>query len=295
MEAEKSLPPRDALKTYRYLRVGMILAVIALVASVMIERSHVDCWQTSISAYYYTPVRAVFVGGLLAIGFSLIVIKGRGNEDIFLNAAGMLAPVVAVAPTTDVGACWSIRPIPLPLVDGELAPWVRTNIDNNFNSLLITGVVALVVAVTLALLISAGLIGDRRELERGTTLSLGATAGALVLGWWAINNWSAFHSRAHGFAAVAMFVFLFAAVVTKAWQHRNTSPAGYLWSYATVAVLMAAGAAVIAGGRIGDEHTVLILEAYEIAMFVGYWVIQTVEHWDEKAQAGGEEVRLHGL
>lgn len=34
-----------------------------------------DCWQRSISAYYYTPVRPIFVGGLMLIGFSLIVIE----------------------------------------------------------------------------------------------------------------------------------------------------------------------------------------------------------------------------
>lgn len=45
------LRSRDAIKTYRYLRIGMIGAVFLLAASIGIERSKVDCWQTSISAY----------------------------------------------------------------------------------------------------------------------------------------------------------------------------------------------------------------------------------------------------
>lgn len=51
----------------------MVGAVLLLAASIAIERSKVDCWQTSISAYYYTPARAIFVGGLMVIGFALIV------------------------------------------------------------------------------------------------------------------------------------------------------------------------------------------------------------------------------
>jgi hypothetical protein len=146
MEAGPAEPLRsqDAIKTYRYLRIGMIGAVVLLAASIAIERSKVDCWQTSISAYYYTPVRAIFVGSMIAVGLSLIVYKGRAWEDVCLNFAGMLAPVVAVVPTTDVGRCWSVAPSPLPVkADGSLADWVVTNIDNNIYALLIAGALAL--------------------------------------------------------------------------------------------------------------------------------------------------------
>ncbi|MBA3654232.1 MAG: hypothetical protein H0W70_08560 [Actinobacteria bacterium] len=52
--------------------------MLLLAVSILLEHHNVvgGCWQTSISAYYYTPVRAVFVGALMAIGLSLIVIKG---------------------------------------------------------------------------------------------------------------------------------------------------------------------------------------------------------------------------
>src|SRR5688572_22472438 len=106
-----------ARKTYRYVRIGMVGAVVLLAGSVLLEQREVTngCWQTSISAYYYTPVRAVFVGVLMAIGLMLIVIKGNNElEDGCLNVAGMLAPVVALVPTSDHGRCWSIPPSPLP-------------------------------------------------------------------------------------------------------------------------------------------------------------------------------------
>ncbi len=139
-------------KTYRYLRIGIIAAVFLLAASVVLERTKVApaCWQTSISAYYYTPARAVFVGALMAIGMSLVVIKGSTPwEDVFLNVAGMLAPVVALVPIGNPGECWSIEPEPLPTVKNsttgklELAPWVERNIENNIEALLWAGVAAL--------------------------------------------------------------------------------------------------------------------------------------------------------
>ena len=66
----------EARKTYRYLRIGMVGMVVFLATSLVIEAAKADCLQTSISAYYYTPVRSVFVGGMIAIGLCLIVIKG---------------------------------------------------------------------------------------------------------------------------------------------------------------------------------------------------------------------------
>src|SRR5262249_55555658 len=95
------------VSTYRYLRLSIVVMVLALFVSVLIERFHVGCWQGSISAYYYTPAHAIFVGALVAIGVSLIAIKGSTDlEDVLLNVAGLLAPIVAFVPTTPPsGSC----------------------------------------------------------------------------------------------------------------------------------------------------------------------------------------------
>ena len=278
----RKLKATDASKTYRYLRIGMLLAVVLLGASIAIERAKVDCWQTSISAYYYTPVRAIFVGGMIAVGFSLIVIKGRTQwEDIALNVAGMLAPVVAVAPTTDVGACWSVQPSPLPVMNGSPAHWVVTNVDNNFEALLITGALGLGIAAVLAIVLNRGPRAAVARVRTGTVLSLAVTTLALVVGWWLLKSWDAFYTRAHGLAAVLMFVFLIGAVVSKALEHREESTT-YFPIYSAVGLLMAIGGIVIAWLRIGNDHTVLILEAYEIVLFAVFWLVQTVENWDEQ-------------
>ena len=67
------------------------------------------CFQTSISAYYYTPVHGVFIGALVAVGTCLICLRGNTDaEDILLNLAGMFAPVVALVPTPGTGSCGSV-------------------------------------------------------------------------------------------------------------------------------------------------------------------------------------------
>lgn len=281
-------------KTYRYLRIGIVAAVVLLGASVLLERSKVDagCWQTSISAYYYTPARAVFVGALMAIGLSLIVIKGNtGLEDGFLNAAGMLAPIVALVPIGNPGTCWSIEPSPLPTVRNsanelELAPWVERNIENNIEALLWAGAAALLTAAVIAVIAFA--VGARRGQSpalvdawkgpnRGTFFSLLAVAGFLVVGTVLFATWDRFEENAHGLAAYAMFGFLTAAAVVNALECRKFGLRWYVRLYGLIAVLMAAAALLI---FVPDwDHKTLALEIVEIGLFAGFWIVQTRELW----------------
>jgi hypothetical protein len=278
----------DASMTYLFLRIGMIGAVVVLTASIAIEwtKAPGGCVQTSISAYYYTPVRAIFVGSMFAVGLALLVYRGRLPwEDFFLNVAGMLAPVVAVAPTTDVGRCWSVSPGPPPIEsDGSLAGWVVTNIDNNVAALLIAGGVGLAVSLGLAVLAARGARKPVRGSIRGsvdtaTRLSLAATAVILLTGWWLSANWSDFDTKAHGYAAVLMFVFLIAAMIARAWPQGE--PPRFTQRYMIPAALMIVGGAVIVLTRVFGDHTVFALEAWEIFWFAWYWIAQTWENWDE--------------
>jgi hypothetical protein len=268
-----------ARTTYQYLRVAMVGVVVLLAASVLFERAEVDCWQTSISAYYYTPVRAIFVGGLMAIGLSLIVIKGDWAwEDSFLNFAGMFAPLVAVVPTSTAGTCWSIEPDPLPIEDGSLAPWVIANIDNNMKALIVVGIGGLVVATVLGLL-TGQLQAALREGKWGTRVGL-IGAAVIVLGTWlAFAAWDDFYTKAHSAAAIAMFVFLALVVMINAWKHWEDKGV-YFWIYAIIAALMVIVAGVIFAVKSEWDHAVLVLEAAEIALFAVFWLVQTVEHWD---------------
>ncbi|HEX2295718.1 MAG TPA: hypothetical protein VHN37_10460 [Actinomycetota bacterium] len=285
-EGPERLTRDDAIKTYRYLRIGMVGAVFFLAAAVAIEHDKVGCWQTSISAYYYTPARAIFVGALIAIGLALIVIKGRTSfEDVCLNIAGMLAPVVAIVPITGVGKCWSIPPNPLPIQNGKLADWVIANVENNFDALLLAGAFGLAIAAVVALFVNRGVRGTIQTVDTGTLVSLAFTAAALAFGWWLIETWSGFYKQVHGLAALFMFVFLTGAVIAKALSNRDGESRTYFVLYAVLAFLMPVGGIAITVLGIGGDHETFVVEAYEIVLFAVFWLIQTWENWDEGSPA----------
>ena len=64
--------------TYRYLRLAIILLTALLLLSVALQIGADDGEVlASVSAYYYTPARDVFVASLCAIGTCLIIHRGR--------------------------------------------------------------------------------------------------------------------------------------------------------------------------------------------------------------------------
>lgn len=295
MTQPAEVDPEHALKTYRYLRIGMAGAVALIGISVAWEAVRAFfaegwCMQTSLSAYYYTPVRAIFVGALMAIGLALIVIKDRPVEDTALNVAGMLAPVVALVPTTKIGGCWSIEPDPDPLVKGELAQWVVRNIENNFAALAVAGVIGLVVAIALA-------VRDKRarrtteQTDRNMRISARISGAILLIFVVLMIRWEYFKIFAHHLAAGSMFVALNVAVIATArWENSERKLFGWRYRhwYRALAWLMSVGGLVVWGlAALTTAHHVLVIEAWEIVMFAAFWLVQTVDNWHEQLGSSG--------
>ena len=97
-----------ATDTYLYLRRGMGVIGLAfpfvlwLGGAVLFDRA----LQTSMSAYYHTPLRDVFVGVLCTIGVFLFLYKGQTpREDLALNIAGVAAVGIALFPMSPAGDC----------------------------------------------------------------------------------------------------------------------------------------------------------------------------------------------
>jgi hypothetical protein len=269
--------PDFTVKTYRYLRLGMVVLVVMLAAAIGIERTQVDpgCWQSSISGYWFTPVRAVFAGTLLAIGVCLVVIKGNTErEDVFLNVAGMLAPVVAFVPTSVYDQCWSAAP--------PANRDISADIGNNMGALFVAGVVALLLvgSAVVARAFDGGL--DSRHLA-GVALSAALLAAGY--GWFRVGR-SSFEQAAHYAAAIPMFVCIVAVVATNAWSFGRRRPASrraYVNRYLAIAVLMV-GSTVVLGTvmLLTDwQHGLLWIEGALIAGFAVFWLIQTQELWHE--------------
>ena len=80
--------------------IGMLLPFVLIVGNVVMSASRPD----SMSGYYYTPMRNVFVGALCALGVFLIAYDGYDNVDRWItNIAGLGAIGVAFCPTKPSG------------------------------------------------------------------------------------------------------------------------------------------------------------------------------------------------
>jgi hypothetical protein len=311
-----------ALRTYLALRLAMVAVIAALFGSLIKEMSRVDpvCVQGSISAYYYTPVRAVFVGTLLIMAVCLIALWGKGwVEDGALNLAGMLAPIVAFVPTKPNTLCSLILPDGTDLRElAETNPdkaaaakkdLIESSHDAIFNNIYTYLAVLAAVLVVLAV---AGWVGTHKgwpRLARGSRLGywlpLGAAAvlwGLVVIAFLPANrDW--FYTHMHTPSAFILFVFIIVAVLWNAKDKRDVrdgkkpddvvrgrfdpKPNAWFRIYLGLGLVMAlGGVAIVVAGKIltdGDfsNHKTFILEAFEIGFLALFWLAQT---WDRRKE-----------
>ena len=277
---------RDVVYTYRYLRGAMIALLLMLLLSVGYqwwwETDH-SCWLGSISAYYYTPARTVFVGSLCALGASLVVYKGHSSEeDVLLNFSGFMAFVVAMVPTVPDFSC---GPNAYTQTPAEIAAAVR----NNIWSLVVVAVIA---AVIVAALRRGAVLRDAatRPTVRSVLVTL-ACAGVLLveLALFLVLR-ERFIALSHGIAAATMVAGVIAVMVLSALRteerHRavgDDTGRGYRRIYLAIAVALtlALAATVVAAVTVtGFAHLVLVSEVIVIVLFATYWGVQTKELWD---------------
>jgi hypothetical protein len=261
------------LDTYRYLRGGMAVMIVMLGASVLGERLTATCWQGSISAYYYTSVHAIFIAALCAIGAQLIVYKGSSDtEDTLLNLAGILAFVVALAPTQ----------LPERLC-GEAPPAISSGlaITNNIWAVIIALAAAQVVSWWLYR--RAGAVIHRSLLGEITVWALRLVIAVGLVGFILFRD--LFYDHAHNVSAVVMFVAIIITVVITAFlvgRQRSPHQGAYQRAYQIVAALMGLTLLLVIVVHLawGWNHWVIALESGLILEFAAYWVIQTIELWE---------------
>lgn len=263
------------LETYRYIRVALPALAMTLFLSVVIESIGAGgCWQSSISAYYYTPARGVFASALVAMGVCLYVLKGSTAwEDCFLDAAGILAAFVAFIPTKFDGVCGQT----------DISPDERDHlVANNVLAALIVGAMALIVALGVA-------IYRRRYSGKDFNWVRFAMSVALFLALgtgYADRNWLLAHG--HGVCASAMFLFIIAVVVNNHRQLATGTPVWISRTYKalagamslllviTVALRLFHKAALSAIGNV-PHHTTLVTEALLITIFAAFWVVESID------------------
>lgn len=276
---------RDVVNTYRYLRGTMIALLLLLLISVGYqwwwETGH-SCWLGSISAYYFTPVRTVFVGSLCALGAVLIAYKGHSpEEDVLLNFSGFMAFVVAMVPTVPDGLCG-------PNAYSQSATEIAMAVRNNIWSLILVAVLAAVVVVVLRRT-SAGrrAPGAGRPAMRTivvTVICAGILLGELTL-FLVLRD--RFIALSHGIAAGTMVAGVIAVMVLNALRaderHGGGEGAKYRRTYILLAValgVLLVLTVVVALTLTGFDHLILIAEVIIILLFGVYWLVQTVELWN---------------
>ena len=275
--------------TYRYVRLAIVTVIVALVVSLGLERAHATCWNGSISAYYYTPVHSVFVTTLAVIGVALFAIRGGTVlEEVLLNMAALLAPVVAFKPTG-----WSTSDCPSNLTStskGQVNTLLSSNLffakfsSNNLWTLMIAGVFGVVLASTITWLRHRRTVTTGADVVRINWVELGVPAlgavGVAIAGFvWHGISVSTFNTHAHAYAAILMFILVgFVMVSTAGRQSSGLYKAVYV---ACPSLMVLGGAAVFAIGLATTwRHEVLILEIVQLSMFLVFWLAQTIQLWD---------------
>jgi hypothetical protein len=271
-------------RTYRYVRLSLIGAVLLLGAS-FAAVAVTDGAPTSLSAAFYTPARDVFVGAIFAVSLALLALSGRSLEQALLDYAAILAPLIALVPTPlavgDVPGLARACPDTAPCVPAEYLPGVAVGVA----SLVLIGMLGLVAAVVLALV--------QHTLTRGFVAAVSGAAALIAgMGAWALIDPPGFVRGAHLVAAVTFFGLIAAVASLAAFgPSRARSRGGIRALYALVAVGIVATVAglllviVLTLGGVdvtgaAGSPLILIGEILVLALFVVFWIAQTIELWN---------------
>lgn len=272
---------QQTIVTYRYVRVSIIAVVMLLFAALLVQIA-ADDWRIgpSISAYFYSPVRSVFVGSLVAAAFLLVAVRGRaGVEDALLNLAGMLLPVVAFIPTPIEAGCPG---------GGDCVPeQYVAGVEVSMSALLLLGVPGL--AFALWTLVA------RDPAERSAPSGyLGAVGIWAVFAVWfgPTADWgprASLLDLGHYVAAVGVFaIMVLVAVINARRTERHAQVGEQAVPYTALYIgIAAAMAAVLLGGVLAwwlgapaDGSTLFWIEAALLGLFSLFWAIQTAEFWN---------------
>jgi hypothetical protein len=266
--------------TYLTLRSAMVLLVTLLFASVVIQAlaDASGCFQHSISAYYFSGARAVFVGTLCAVGVCLIVYRGNTNtENVLLDYSGFMAFVVAFVPVEIDNTCTATN---VPTVD-ELAAAVR----NNVWSLLGVGLVAVVLGIFAARRYAkdSSVRRDKLAVMWAFVTLVVLVAGAVFFVFWP----GEFQRVGHGVSATALFAGIIAVTVVNAAGLFRSKGVWNMYTIVAIAMALSVGACVVARQQ-GFGHWLLLLEGLLIGEFAVFWYLQTRELRGKVTRAEGE-------
>jgi hypothetical protein len=266
------------LVIYRDLRVGMVVLMVMLAAGVIIEKRSATCWQSAISAYYYTSAHSIVIAALLALGTLFIVYKGSTDtEDALLTLAGVCTLIAAMVPQG--------RPSPL---------CGQADLPKEFEPAMLPNVYAVVIALSLgwaAIQVQHWFAGTRQTRSPVGILSLCVFWLIMALGLIALLFFpDKFLEYAHGAAGTLLLSAFIATAFCTAYVVGREDPStphrrGYQLWYWGIAFLMLGTLIFVVFLHLRHpswlgEVWLLVIEAALILEFALYWLVQTAELWD---------------
>jgi hypothetical protein len=279
---------RDVVQTYRYLRGAMVGLLLALLVSVVLQwwlGTDRSCWLGSISAYYFTAARTVFVGTLCALGIALLAYEGHSpEENVLLDFSGFMALLVAAVPTVPDTRCG-------PNAFDESTDEIAAGIGIGVPTLVVVALVALlVIAVIRVRSMRDGTLA--RPAPRVVVLAV-VCAGIVVIELVLVAVLRGPHvAVAHAIAASTMVAGAIAVMVCSAVRvderhgasaSEQATAAAYRRTYLTLAIVLGVLLALTVALHLtvsGFGLTVLVAEVVILVLFGAYWVVQTVELWN---------------
>jgi hypothetical protein len=263
-------------RTYRYLRIGLAGTVVAIFVAIL-QAAATYGWLTSISDYFYTPARDVFVGALIAVSLALFALSGRGAERALLDAAALFAPLIALVPTTVVAG--TVPGVGVTCSGRCFPPEYEPDAANGVVVYLVLGVLMLMVALLL------GALGQVSLAAVWPSLVIAAAVLAVTGLTWAFAR-DAFVQNAHFFATTAFFALFAAVAVRNAFPRQGPPPtplfrALYTAVAAGLVLVLVAYVVLLPQANDSGIPIVLIVEAIALALFFAFWVVQGIEKWSD--------------
>lgn len=285
-------------KTHRYLRLSLVLVVLALLVGVAVQ-SVVVTWQplqlgwhplASISHAFYTPMRDVFTGCLFAVAVALLALSGRSRATTLLDICAVFAPLIAIVPTGIADAraeghlpCPSATDcIPSAAVGGAKA-----------------GIAVYAIVVVTTVVVMAVIRARTRTPNRSavivSAIALLTAAVVVALAFaptlnqdFPFNFWPV-HSI--HFAVTLLFFGCFAAVpILYAGGpldvHETAPTPRQRVIYRVIAGLLILDllflvAAIVFRQTFGETPAVLIGEVVALVLFAWFWTVQTFQRWND--------------
>lgn len=292
-------------RTHRYLRLGIGATVVVILAAVVATSLQEGYLLSSISAYFYTPARSLFVGALIAASIGILALSGSGWQRGLLDAAAVVAPLVALVPTPiehravpGFADDCPAGPVGATCVPLDQVPAVAIGVDV-YLALSVPG-------IALAVLVAIVPADDRRAAARVLVPSFAATAVILAVtaaAWFGARE--LFLAHAH-FVAAALFFVLIAlvalvnAVAPRLGETRREricdaslvpragwlAPVYWVIAVALLVDIAVLTVAVLALPRETAPPPVLIGEVIALLLFLVFWALQSYQTWVDGDRRG---------